>query len=172
MPVSLYVRRLSAEEDDRLRARGRGKDIFALRRAQILLGRAPGQSVQALSRQVGLTPQRVRPVIHQFQAQGVACLRRGSNRPKSCAPLSDGAACERLGELVHQCPRRFGKERSVWSLELLAEVAFEQGVTPHQVSKDTIGRALMRLGVQWKRAKAWLTSPDAHYERMSVKKMA
>lgn len=66
---------------------------------------------------------------------------------------------------MHQCPRTFGKERSVWSLELLAPVAFEQGVTPHQVSKDTIRRALIRLGVKWKRAKAWITSPDAHYER-------
>lgn len=165
MPDALFVRPLSAEEEDRLRARVRGGDIFALRRAQILLGSAQGQSVKALSRQVGLTPQMVRHVIHLFHAQGVWCLRRGSHRPKSCAPLLDEVACQRLGELMHQCPRTFGKERSVWSLELLAEVAFEQGMTPHQVSKDTIRRALIRLGVKWKRAKAWITSPDAHYER-------
>src|SRR6476661_10517291 len=114
MPDALFVRSLSAEEEDRLRARVRGKDIFALRRAQILLGSSQGQSVKALSRQVGLTPQMVRHVIHQFHAQGVWCLRRGSHRPKSCAPLLDEAACERLGELVHQCPRTFGKERSMW----------------------------------------------------------
>lgn len=165
MPASLFVRALSAEEEDRLRARLRGQDIFALRRAQILLGSAQGQSVQDLSRQVGLTPQMVRHVIHQFHAQGVGCLRRGSNRPTSSAPLLGKSQCEQLGELAHQCPRTFGKEVSVWSLHLLALVAFEQGVTAHQVSHETIRRALLRLGVKWKRAKAWLVSPDAHYER-------
>jgi len=33
------------------------------------------------------------------------------------------------------------------------------------LSEETIRRALSRLGVGWKRAKRWLTSPDPAYIR-------
>lgn len=52
----------------------------------------------------------------------------------------------------------------MWSLALLAQVIFEQGLTPHQVRDETVRRALGRLKVNWKRAKHWITSPDAQYE--------
>jgi hypothetical protein len=65
--------------------------------------------------------------------------------------------------LLHQSPRQWGKKSSLWSLALLAEVAFEEGLTPHQVSDETVRRALVRLKVNWKRAKHWITSPDPHY---------
>jgi hypothetical protein len=65
--------------------------------------------------------------------------------------------------LLHQSPRHFGKKSSLWNLTLLAAVAHERGLTPHQVSDETIRRALGRLGVRWQRAKHWITSPDPHY---------
>jgi len=120
---------------------------------------------RAISEQVGVSLSLVRHVIHQFNREGVACLRAGSRRPKSAAPLLDEVACEGLRHLLHQCPRSLGHSGSVWSLESLAQVAFEQRLTPQRVSKDTIARALKRLGVSWKRAKAWITSPDPHYAR-------
>lgn len=46
---------------------------------------------------------------------------------------------------------------------MAAEVCFEQGVTCRRVSIDSIRRALQRMGVGWKRAKHWITSPDPHY---------
>ena len=33
------------------------------------------------------------------------------------------------------------------------------------LSSETIRQALLRLGVSWKRAKRWLTSPDPGYAR-------
>jgi len=50
-------------------------------------------------------------------------------------------------------------------LSLAAEVAFEQGLTERQLSHESIRQALKRLGVGWKRAKTWITSPDPHYAR-------
>ncbi|BCM93724.1 hypothetical protein IAD21_05615 [Abditibacteriota bacterium] len=63
MPMPLRVRTLSYEEEYRLRYHVRGQDIFALRRAQIVLGSAQGQSGQSLSRQVGCSAQNMRLLI-------------------------------------------------------------------------------------------------------------
>ena len=57
---------------------------------------------------------------------------------------------------------------STWTLALLARVAHERGLSPTVLSDETIRRALLRLGVGWKRAKRWLTSPDPAYARKKV----
>src|SRR5260370_12525503 len=54
---------------------------------------------------------------------------------------------------------------SQWTLELAAEICFERGLTAIQMSIETIRQALKRLGVVWKRAKHWITSPDPAYAR-------
>ena len=38
-------------------------------------------------------------------------------------------------------------------------------VRDRRVSGETIRQALIRLGVGWKRAKTWITSPDPSYLR-------
>lgn len=163
MKASLFVRPLTFEEEYRLKQRLRSKEAFSLRRAQVILGSARGVSVPTLSQQTGYTKQMVRYVIHTFNEQGTACLVRQSNRPKTAAPLLDEQARQHLGQFLHQSPRLWGKNSSVWSLAMLAQVAFEQGLTPHQVSEETLRRALVRMKVNWKRAKHWITSPDAQY---------
>jgi hypothetical protein len=50
-------------------------------------------------------------------------------------------------------------------VQLAAEVSFAQGLTPCLVSDEAIRVALRRLGVSWKRAKHWITSPDPAYAR-------
>lgn len=66
---------------------------------------------------------------------------------------------------MHHSPRHFGKPRSQWTLELVAEVSFAEGLTGHVVSDETIRLALQRLGTNWQRAKHWITSPDPAYAR-------
>ena len=165
MKASLFVRTLTFEEEYRLKRFLRGKDVFALRRAHLILGSARGVSAPILSAQTGFAVSMVRGIIHLFNAHGLAALQRQSNRPKSVAPLLDEAACARLHHFLHQSPRAWGKKSSLWSLALLAEVIYEAGLTPHQVSDETVRRALKRSGVNWKRAKHWITSPDPGYER-------
>jgi hypothetical protein len=80
-------------------------------------------------------------------------------------PLTDA---ERLRALLHASPRAFGKPTSLWTLDLAAEVSFEQGLTPARVSDETIRLTLKRLGIGWKRAKRWITSPDPAYARKKV----
>jgi len=40
-----------------------------------------------------------------------------------------------------------------------------EGIATRLVSDETIRQALLRLGVGWKRAKTWITSPDPEYAR-------
>lgn len=51
----------------------------------------------------------------------------------------------------------------MWTLELAAEVSFEQGLVAERVSREAVRTALQRLDVRWKRAKQWITSPDPAY---------
>ncbi|GAB3377952.1 hypothetical protein GCM10027514_15630 [Azotobacter armeniacus] len=74
-----------------------------------------------------------------------------------------GTQAERLRPLLYRSPRDFGKPTSLWTLSLAAEVAFEQGLTERQLSHESIRQALKRLGVGWKRATIWVTSPAPHY---------
>jgi transposase len=56
-----------------------------------------------------------------------------------------------------------GYETSLWTLELLAEVSFKEGLTSWQVSADTMRRTLRDMGVNWQRAKQHINSPDPAY---------
>jgi transposase len=163
MATPLYVRTVMDAEHQNLQRCLRGADIFALRRAQIILASARGLSAKPIGQQVGCSVQTVRNVIHAFNHEGVACLQRQSNRPKTTTPLLDEDKCEQLKQLLHQSPRCFGKNTSLWTLQLAAEVAAEQGLIAQTVSDETIRRALKRLQVGWKRAKHWISSPDPQY---------
>jgi hypothetical protein len=88
-----------------------------------------------------------------------------SSRPHSPSTIFDAGTCESLRALLHHSPRTFGKPTSRWTLALAAEISFAQGLTPRLVSDETIRLALRRLGVAWKRAKHWITSPDPAYAR-------
>src|ERR671914_546506 len=88
-----------------------------------------------------------------------------SSRPHTTRTAFPGEKADQLRTLLHQSPRTFDKPTSLWTLELAAQVSFQQGLTPEQVSGETIRATLARLGVRWQRAKAWITSPDPAYAR-------
>jgi transposase len=141
----------------------RSHDAFALRRCQILLASARGERPAIIAAQLGCATQTVRNAIRAFRTDPTGCLRAASSRPKKAAPILDAAGCERLRAVLHESPRAFGKPTSLWTLRLLAEVCVDQGITVDLLSIESIRRALQRLGVSWKRAKHWITSPDPQY---------
>ena len=163
MKPPISVRPLSPEERQHLEAGLRSSDAFTLRRCQIVLASARGQRPAHIARQVGCASQSVRHAIHAFHTRGLAALSAQSRRPKHTRAVLDTGQAEQLRALLHERPRAFGKPRSTWTLGLAAEVCWERGLTPHQVSIETVRQALKRLGVNWRRAKRWITSPDPQY---------
>jgi len=165
MKPPLFVRTLTAAEGQQLQAGLRSADAFTLRRCQILLASAAGHSPARIAGHLGCTSPTVRNAIHAFHAEGVACLKEKSSRPHSARPFLDASYDDRLRDLLHRSPRTFGKRRSTWTLDLVAEICGERGWTPRRLSIETIRQAIQRLGVSWRRAKHWLTSPDPAYAR-------
>ena len=165
MRKPIFVRDLTEEERQKLQAGLRSSEPFTVRRSQIILASARGEWVPRIAAFLGCDDQTVRNAIVAFNERGVAAIEMGSRRPKTGEPLFTGKGREQLKALLHRSPRDFGKETSVWTLELAAEVSFSEGITPRLVSDDCVRHALKRLNVSWKRAKHWITSPDPAYER-------
>lgn len=165
MHPCLFVRALSPAERRSLEAGRRSREAFVARRSQMVLASAAGRTVAEVAAGLGCAKQTVRDALRAFKARGLQAIKRQSNRPKSAAPVLNESKRERLGVLLLESPRAHGRERSVWTLELLAEVAHEQGLTPEKLSAETVRTALGRLGLGWRRARHWLGSPDPAYAR-------
>ena len=166
MKRPIFVRPLSDAERKTLEAGLRSPDAFTLRRCQILLASAGGQNAYQIARNLGCNPQTVRNAIHKFNQEGLSeALKRGSNRPHTVNRAFDEQGAEALHEILHRSPREFGKDSSLWTMEMAAQVSFEEGLTKEQVSGETVRATLARMGVRWQRAKHWITSPDSLYAR-------
>jgi transposase len=159
----IMVRPLLDAEREQMEAGLRSSDAFVVRRCQVLLASAEGRRAPQIAAALRCSDQTARDAIHAFTAHGLACLTPGSSRPHTVHAAFDAAGAERLRALLHQCPRAYGKPSSVWTLALVAEVACAQGLTAGRVTGETVRATLARLGIGWKRAKRWITSPDPEY---------
>jgi transposase len=157
----MFVRPVTDAERQHLEAGLRSSDAFVLRRCQILLASARGEIAPKIAHHLGCDEQTVRNAIKAFNRTGLGCLSKGSSRPHTIHAAFPGEQAEQLQALLHQSPRTLGKPTSLWTLDLAAQVSFEQGLTPERVSGETIRATLVRLGVRWQWAKEWITSPDS-----------
>jgi transposase len=169
MKPPLFVRELSDAERRTLQAGLRSREAFTLRRAQILLASAEGHRPSQIAARVGCAIGTVHNTLHAFEQEGTGSLVEKKRGPKDVPPVLDETKADPLRGILHQSPRRFGKAQSTWTLDLLADVTFEQGLTPRRLSHEAVRQAVKRLGHGWKRAKAWITSPDPAYARKKTR---
>lgn len=158
-----FVRPLTDAEQQALAAGLRSADAFTLRRCQIVLASARGERAPAIARSLGCSDQTVRNALRAFDREGLVALAAGSSRPHTIHAAFDAAGEERLRALLHRTPREFGHATSVWTLALLAETAYREGLTATPITGETVRATLQRLGIRWRRAKTWITSPDPAY---------
>jgi hypothetical protein len=64
-----------------------------------------------------------------------------SSRPHTTHEVFDAQKREPLRGLLHQSPRNFHKDTSVWTLDLAAEVSVDRGIASRLVSGETIHNA-------------------------------
>jgi transposase len=161
---ALYVRELSEEERQVLKKGLRSSSGFTVRRCQILLISAEEKCKAAeIAARLHVSDQCVRNAIHAFGKEGIASVKEKSRRPHNTRASFDAAALKRLEAMIHASPRDFGQDSDMWTLERLVEACHKEGLTARQVGTETIRRALKQLGVNWKRAKKWIQSPDPQY---------
>src|SRR3712207_1995388 len=120
----------------------------------MLLASSRGDEVPQIAENLGCGHQTVRDAIHDFNERGLDALVAKSSRPKRTQAAFDEKSAEALRELLHRSPREFGRDSSLWTLEMAAQVSFEQGLVERRVSGETIRATLARLlgGVRWQRA--------------------
>src|SRR5215469_418321 len=141
MKPPIFIRPLTEDEQRQVQAGLHSSDAFVLRRCQILLASARGERAPAIAHHLGCDDQTVRNVIHDFTASGLAVLQEGSSRPHHLRTAFTEEGCQRLRDLLHRPPRDFGKARSLWTLELAAQVSFEEGSISTLVSDESVRRA-------------------------------
>src|SRR5204862_5827630 len=108
MRPPIFVRKLTDIEQARLEAGLRSKDVYELRRCQILLASARGEWVPRIAATLGCNDQTVRNVLREFERDGLeACLTRGASRPHTLRTKVDEVAEGQLRALLHQSPRTF-----------------------------------------------------------------
>jgi transposase len=163
MKPPIFVRSLTPEEIKQLRVGLRSGQAFTVRRCQMLLASSRGERVSQVARSLGCATQTVRNLLRDFRSRGLECLEPQSRRPMTVKPVLDESKREQLRALLHSSPRHCGKPTSLWTLELAAEVMYEQGLSTQRLSREAIRKAIHRLGVKWKRAKRWITSPAPQY---------
>jgi transposase len=163
MRAKRFVRAFTETERIAIESGLKSKDIFVLRRSQMLFLSSEGFSTVEIAVKVGYHRESVRQVIKKFDEEGLVVLKQGSRKPLSQERAISSSNAKKIKEVLRRSPREFKKTSSLWTLELLAEVSYEEGLSTRRVSKETIRTTLKELGVNWKRAKHWLRSSDPHY---------
>jgi transposase len=73
---------------------------------------------------LGRNPQTARNAIHEFNEKGLeGAPQQSSKRPHRIRRTFDEKRAETLREMLHQDPRKFGKDTSLWTLGMAAEVS-------------------------------------------------
>ena len=163
MKQPIFIRSLTEEEYKQLEAGLRSSNAFVLRRSQILLASSRGERVPNIAKTLSCDQQTVRNAIHAFNQKGREALQAGSSRPLHLRTALKGVDADAFKALLHRPPRDCGFETSLWTLSLLAKECVKRGWTTRLVSAETIRQTLKKLGINWKRAKQWITSPDPLY---------
>ena len=165
MKPRIFVRALPDEEQRSLSARVRSSDAFVLRRSQILLASARGETVPSIAQALSCDEQTVRHAIHAFNQAGLSSLQAGSSRPHHLPTVvREDVTADLFKTVLHRPPRDFGFQNSLWTLDLLVKQCVRLGWMSRGVSIETMRQTLKRVGITWKRAKHWITSPDPLYQ--------
>ena len=165
MRKPIFVRTIDDAERPTLEAGLHSSDAFVLRRCQILLASERRKRAPEIAKDVGCDSDTVLDIIHAFDREGVQALIRKSSRPHTTHPAFGAEQKEQLRTLLHKSPTLFGKSTDRWTLDLAAEVSFQQELTAKQVTGETIRATLAGMDVQWRRVKRWIKSPDPAYTR-------
>jgi transposase len=164
-PISLCL--LTESEIETLHSYLRSSDTSVARRCQILLASSQGESVSQIAERLGCTGQTVRNVIHVFNKHGLEALYPKSSRPQTTHEAFSPKQQSALLALLSQGPRSFGKRKATgrWTYKLLAEVCFEQGITPRKVTGETIRVTLLRMNIDWDMARLGISTKKGRETR-------
>ncbi len=161
--MTIKIRALSTHEQRALAHWQRGDDAVRYRHARVLLLASKTWTCDRIAEALGLHVETVRHLIEAFNQGGLEAV---TPRPRSGGrPPSHGAEAGEAAEdlLRHEPPPEEG--RATWTLHRLARALSDRFPQRPRISHETVRRLLQRRGITYRRAKAWLLSPDPAYTR-------
>ncbi len=143
----------------RIIRRGTGS-VVTWRRAQMVLLSAQGTPVAKIAEVTFTSADRVRDVIHNFNADGFEALppKYKGGRPKTFT-LPERREIKKIAK---SRPAEHGLPFSTWSLAKLADFLVAEGVVD-DISHEGLRLLLREEGVSFQRLKTWKTSRDPDY---------
>jgi transposase len=163
MAERVFVRDLAPEEGRKLLSiirRGSGS-VVRWRRSQIVLWSAQRMSVAAIAEIAFTSPDRVREVIHNFNADGFESLApkyAGGRPPTFTLPQR-----QQIKKIALARPTDHDLPFSTWSLSKLAEFLVAEGVVD-DISHEGLRVLLREEGVSFQVIKTWKQSNDPLFE--------
>ncbi|HXN58938.1 MAG TPA: IS630 family transposase [Acidimicrobiales bacterium] len=163
MAERVAVRDITNEEGNKLLQivrRGSGS-VVRWRRAQIVLWSAQRMDVPAIAKIAFTSEDRVREVIHNFNADGFDSLApkyTGGRPPKFSVEERAAVKMIALGR-----PTDYGEPFSTWSLTKLADHLVRKGVVD-DISHEGLRALLREEGVSFQAIKTWKQSNDPDFE--------
>jgi transposase len=126
-------------------------DPRQLHRAQALLWLYAGDTVDEVATRLFVTPRTVfRWCSHFHTRQALALPERLADGPRRGRPKTvSGIIDTLLSEVIDGDPRQWGYHATVWTAPLLRQ--YLRDVHPLQVARRSVGLALARLDITWKR---------------------
>ncbi len=143
----------------RIVRRGSGS-VVTWRRAQMVLWSAQGMSVPQIARLAFTSEDRVRDVLHNFNADGFDSLypRYAGGRP----PVFTLAQRREIKTIAKSKPAGHGLPFSRWSLSKLADFLVAEGVV-EDISHEGLRELLRAEGVSFQSVETWKQSADPQY---------
>jgi transposase len=159
----VQVRPISDEEGSRLLriVRRSSGSVVTWRRAQMVLLSAQGMPVPKIAEVTFTSPDRVRDVLHNFDADGFDSLRpryAGGRPPKFTPPQR-----RQIKQIALSRPVDHDLPFSTWSLTKLAEFLVAEGVVD-DISHEGLRALLRDEDVSFQAVKTFKTSTDPDYE--------
>src|ERR1700687_2722422 len=162
MAERVRVREITNDEGNRLLriVRRSSGSVVTWRRAQMVLLSAQGMDVHRIAEVAFTSPDRVRDVLHNFNADGFDSLypRYAGGRP----PVFTLAQRREIKKIAKSRPAEHGLPFSRWSLAKLAGFLVAEGVV-EDISHEGLRELLRAENVSFQAVKTWKASADPDY---------
>jgi len=138
--------KLSAKEEASLEEIAASDDAVLRRRARSVLMSTAGKGTHQIAEELGWSERSVRNAVTAFNAGGIDSVSRRLSLGRR--PLLSDVQSETLMEIISRPPSDFEMEGCNWSLASFAFILKKLGICA-EVSRRTLGRELMRRGIDW-----------------------
>jgi len=160
--ASIYVKKLTDEDNFKLKKATKSNNAFVRDRARIILLSSEGLFSRQISEKIGCDTRKVRKAIKAFNDKGLKALQRG--KAKGAKTKFTEAIKKVILMHFSKKPREYGYHFTTWTLPRFRQHLIDYNVV-ESISIEMVRKIIMKAGGKLKRSKRWQYSPDKNFEK-------